>query len=214
MSEKSQFQLLQQRRFLPFFLTQFFGAFNDNVFKNALVIMIAFRVAEDQVDILTNLAFGLFILPFFLFSAFAGQVADKFEKSVLIRRVKMGEIMIMLLASLGFYLNSVPLLVFVLFLMGSQSTLFGPVKYAYLPEKLSNHALMGVNGLVEASNYISILSRTILGGTLTTLYSLIPITMAVFPFTVLASLLARNTPPFAAAGPAVTLVWNLYVASY
>ncbi len=95
MTEKSQFQLLKQRRFLPFFLTQFFGAFNDNVFKNALVIMIAFRVVEEQVDVLTNLAFGLFILPFFLFSAFAGQVADKFEKSVLIRRVKMGEIIIM-----------------------------------------------------------------------------------------------------------------------
>ena len=154
MPENSQFQLLKQRRFLPFFLTQFFGAFNDNVFKNALVIMIAFRVVEEQVDVLTNLAFGLFILPFFLFSAFGGQVADKYEKSLLIRRVKMGEIIIMLMATLGFYLNSIPLLIFVLFLMGSQSTLFGPVKYGYLPEKLSNHELMGGNGLIESAELL------------------------------------------------------------
>ena len=213
MSEKSQFQLLKQRRFLPFFLTQFFGAFNDNVFKNALVIMIAFRVAEDQVDILTNLAFGLFILPFFLFSAFAGQVADKFEKSVLIRRVKMGEIMIMLLASVGFYLNSVPLLIFVLFLMGSQSTLFGPVKYGYLPEKLSNHELMGGNGLVEASTFISILLGTILGGILIALDSFIPISLAVVTFATLGYLSARNIPLCVAAEPTIKLDWNLWRAT-
>ncbi|WP_223790007.1 MFS transporter [Marinicella meishanensis] len=213
MSEKSQFQLLKQRRFLPFFLTQFFGAFNDNVFKNALVIMIAFRVAEDQVDILTNLAFGLFILPFFLFSAFAGQVADKFEKSVLIRRVKMGEIMIMLLASVGFYLNSVPLLIFVLFLMGSQSTLFGPVKYGYLPEKLSNHELMGGNGLVEASTFISILLGTLLGGILIALDSFIPISLAVVTFATLGYLSARNIPLCVAAEPTIKLDWNLFRAT-
>lgn len=213
MSEKSQFLLLKQRRFLPFFLTQFFGAFNDNVFKNALVIMIAFRVAEDQVDILTNLAFGLFILPFFLFSAFAGQVADKFEKSVLIRRVKMGEILIMLLASVGFYLNSVPLLIFVLFLMGSQSTLFGPVKYGYLPEKLSNHELMGGNGLVEASTFISILLGTILGGILIALDSFIPISLAVVAFATLGYLSARQIPLCVAAEPGIKLDWNLWRAS-
>ncbi len=213
MSDQSQFQLLKQRRFLPFFLTQFFGAFNDNVFKNALVIMIAFRVAEDQVDVLTNLAFGLFILPFFLFSAFAGQVADKFEKSVLIRRVKMGEICIMLLASLGFYLNSIPLLIFVLFLMGSQSTLFGPVKYGYLPEKLNNHELMGGNGLVEASTFISILLGTILGGILIALDSFIPISMAVVTFAALGFLSARNIPLCVAAEPTIKLDWNLFRAT-
>ncbi len=213
MSDKSQFQLLKQRRFLPFFLTQFFGAFNDNVFKNALVIMIAFRVAEDQVDILTNLAFGLFILPFFLFSAFAGQVADKFEKSILIRRVKMVEISIMLLASVGFYLNSVPLLIFVLFLMGSQSTLFGPVKYGYLPEKLSNHELMGGNGLVEASTFISILLGTILGGILIALDSFIPISAAVVTFATLGYLSARNIPLCVAAEPTIKLDWNLWRAT-
>lgn len=213
MSNKSQFQLLKQRRFLPFFLTQFFGAFNDNVFKNALVIMIAFRVVEEQVDILTNLAFGLFILPFFLFSAFAGQVADKFEKSMLIRRVKMGEMCVMTLASVGFYLNSIPLLIFVLFLMGAQSSLFGPVKYGYLPEKLDNHELMGGNGLVEASTFISILLGTILGGILIALDSFIPISVAVLTFATLGYLSARNIPLCEAAEPSIKLNWNIWRAT-
>ena len=213
MSAQSQFQLLGQKRFLPFFMTQFFGAFNDNVFKNALVIMIAFKVADDQVDILTNLAFGLFILPFFLFSAFAGQVADKFEKSVLIRRVKMVEICIMLLASLGFYLNSVPLLIFVLFLMGSQSSLFGPVKYGYLPENLSNHELMGGNGLVEASTFISILLGTILGGVLIAIDSFVPISAAVLTFAVLGYVFSRGIPLCEAAEPGIKLDWNLWRAT-
>jgi len=213
MSAQSQFQLLGQKRFLPFFMTQFFGAFNDNVFKNALVIMIAFKVADDQVDILTNLAFGLFILPFFLFSAFAGQVADKFEKSVLIRRVKMVEICIMLLASLGFYLNSVPLLIFVLFLMGSQSSLFGPVKYGYLPENLSNHELMGGNGLVEASTFISILLGTILGGVLIAIDSFVPISAAVLTFAVLGYIASRGIPLCEAAEPGIKLDWNLWRAT-
>ncbi len=213
MSNNSQFQLLKQRRFLPFFLTQFFGAFNDNVFKNALVIMIAFRVVEEQVDILTNLAFGLFILPFFLFSAFAGQVADKFEKSMLIRRVKIGEMCIMTLASVGFYLNSIPLLIFVLFLMGAQSSLFGPVKYGYLPEKLDNHELMGGNGLVEASTFISILLGTILGGVLIALDSFIPISIAVIAFATLGYLSARNIPLCEAAEPGIKLNWNIWRAT-
>ncbi len=213
MSNKSQFQLLQQRRFLPFFLTQFFGAFNDNVFKNALVIMIAFRVVEEQVDVLTNLAFGLFILPFFLFSAFAGQVADKFEKSMLVRRVKMGEMCIMTLAAVGFYLNSIPLLIFVLFLMGAQSSLFGPVKYGYLPEKLDSHELMGGNGLVEASTFISILLGTILGGVLIALDSFIPISIAVITFATLGYLSARNIPLCVAAEPSIKLDWNLWRAT-
>lgn len=213
MSDKSQFQLLKERRFLPFFLTQFFGAFNDNVFKNALVIMIAFRVADDQVDILTNLAFGLFILPFFLFSAFGGQVADKFEKAILMRRVKIVEIIIMLLASLGFYLNSIPLLIFVLFLMGSQSTLFGPVKYGYLPEKLNSHELMGGNGLVESSTFISILLGTILGGVLIALDSFLPISIAVVTFATLGYLSARQIPLCEAAAPEIKLDWNLWRAT-
>ncbi len=213
MSENSQFQLLKERRFLPFFLTQFFGAFNDNVFKNALVIMIAYRMAEDQVNIMTNLAFGLFILPFFLFSAFGGQVADKFEKSVLMRRVKLFEIMIMITASIGFYLNSIPLLIFVLFLMGSQSTLFGPVKYGYLPEKLDYHELMGGNGLVESSTFISILLGTILGGVLIAIDSFVPISIAVILIATLGYLSARKVPLCEAADPNIKLDWNIWRAT-
>jgi len=213
MSTHSQFQLLKQRRYLPFFLTQFFGAFNDNVFKNALIIMIAFQVAEDYINLLTNLAFGLFILPFFLFSAFAGQVADKYPKDLLIRRVKMGEIAIMLLASVGFYLNHVGLLIFVLFLMGSQSSLFGPVKYGYLPEKLNRNELMGGNGLVESSTFISILLGTILGGILIAMDSFVPISLAVVGFATLGYLSARQIPKTPAAEPGINLDWRLWRAT-
>ncbi|KAA3650731.1 MAG: MFS transporter [Proteobacteria bacterium] len=213
MSTHSQFELLKQRRYLPFFLTQFFGAFNDNVFKNALIIMIAFQVAEQHINLLTNLAFGLFILPFFLFSAFAGQVADKYPKDVLIRRVKMGEIVIMLLASVGFYLNHVGLLIFVLFLMGSQSSLFGPVKYGYLPEKLNRNELMGGNGLVESSTFISILLGTILGGILIAMDSFVPISLAVVGFATLGYLSARQIPLTPAAEPGIKLDWRLWRAT-
>ncbi len=194
-------------------MTQFFGAFNDNVFKNALIIMIAFQVAEQHINLLINLAFGLFILPFFLFSAFAGQVADKYPKDVLIRRVKMGEIVIMLLASVGFYLNHVGFLIFVLFLMGSQSSLFGPVKYGYLPEKLNRDELMGGNGLVESSTFISILLGTILGGILIAMDSFLPISLAVVGFAILGYLSARKIPATPAAEPSIKLDWRLWRAT-
>ena len=208
-----QFALLKERRFFPFFLTQFLGAFNDNVFKNALVIMIAFKVAENQVDILTNLAFGLFILPFFLFSAFAGQVADKYEKSMLIQRVKVFEIMVMLIACVGFYLNSVGLLIFVLFLMGSQSSLFGPVKYGYLPEKLSTDELIGGNAMVEASTFISILLGTILGGVLIALDSVFPVSFAVVMFAFLGFLAAKQIPNSPPADGSIKLDWHIWRAT-
>ncbi len=204
-----QFALLEERRFLPFFLTQFLGAFNDNVFKNALVIMIAFNVAKEDVDTLTNLAFGLFILPFFLFSAFAGQVADKYEKSKLIQRIKLFEILVMLIACLGFYLQSVGLLIFVLFLMGAQSSLFGPVKYGYLPEKLSNDELIGGNAMVEASTFVSILLGTILGGILIALNSIWPVSAAVVMFACLGYLTARQIPNTPPADSRIELDWNI-----
>ncbi|WP_154224068.1 MFS transporter [Marinicella rhabdoformis] len=208
-----QFALLKERRFFPFFLTQFLGAFNDNVFKNALVIMIAFKVAEQQVDGLTNLAFGLFILPFFLFSAFAGQVADKYEKSALIQRVKMFEIMVMLTACAGFYFQSVGLLIFVLFLMGSQSSLFGPVKYGYLPEKLSTDELIGGNAMVEASTFISILLGTILGGILIAKATTIPISFAVVLFAVLGFIASKQIPNTPPADDKIQLDWNILRAT-
>jgi 1-acyl-sn-glycerol-3-phosphate acyltransferase len=167
MSANNQFGLLAERRFGPFFWTQALGAFNNNVFKNALVIMVAFQVTTltaDQVNRYVSLAAGLFILPFFLFSATAGQVAEKFDKAMLIRRVKLLEIGIMLLAALGFWLDSVPFLMTVLFLMGTQAALFGPVKYSILPQHLRDHELVGGNGLVEMGTFVAILLGTMLGG--------------------------------------------------
>lgn len=168
-STHSQFSLLKIRRFLPYFVTQFFGAFNDNVYKNALIAMIAFQTAHlnaDDINILSNLGAGLFILPFFILSATAGELADKLEKSQLIRKIKFAEILIMCTAALGFYLHNIPLLMAVLFLMGCQSALFGPVKFSILPQHLHNRELIGGNALVETGTFLAILSGTILGAQL------------------------------------------------
>ena len=165
--ESNQFSLLGQRRFAPFFATQFLGALNDNIFRNGLVILITFQgvvVAGMDHNQLANVAAGLFILPFFLFSATAGQFADKYEKSMLIRRVKMLEILLMVLAGITLITESYSLLLLVLFLMGCQSTMFGPVKYAYLPQQLADHELVGGNALVESGTYIAIILGLIAGG--------------------------------------------------
>ena len=167
MSGSSQFALLRQRRFAPFFATQFLGALNDNIFRNGLVILITFQgvlVAGMDHTELANVAAGLFILPFFLFSATAGQLADKYEKSMLIRRIKVLEIALMLLAAFALISESYSLLLLVLFLMGCQSTMFGPVKYAYLPQNLADDELIGGNALVESGTYIAIIFGLIVGG--------------------------------------------------
>ncbi len=167
MSTGNEFTLLKERRFLPFFITQFLGAFNDNVFKNALIILIAFQAANPaQSNLLINASAGLFILPFFLFSATAGQLADKYEKSHLMRWIKLLEIVIMLGAAAAFVLNSMSLLIGLLFLMGMQSTLFGPVKYSILPQHLKPEELVGGNGWVEMATFLAILIGTLLGGVL------------------------------------------------
>ncbi len=167
MSQSSQFSLLTERRFAPFFATQFLGAFNDNVFRNGLVILLTFqstRVAGLDISQLANLAGALFILPFFLFSATAGQLADKLEKSRMIRAIKLLEIVLMLLAGYAFVTASYTLLLFVLFFMGCQSTLFGPVKYAYLPQQLLPNELIGGNALVESGTYMAIILGLLVGG--------------------------------------------------
>ena len=167
MSGSNQFSLLGQRRFAPFFATQFLGALNDNIFRNGLVILITFQgivVAGMDHTQLANIAAGLFILPFFLFSATAGQLADKYEKSLLIRRVKMLEIGLMILAATALFTGSYALLLVVLFLMGCQSTMFGPVKYAYLPQQLADDELVGGNALVESGTYVAIILGLIIGG--------------------------------------------------
>ena len=165
----NQFELLKTRRFSPIFATQFLGALNDNIYKNSLVIFIAFALADQagrNSSILVIIAAGLFILPFFLFSALSGQIADKYEKSMLIRRIKIAEIVIMLMAACGFIILSLPLLMFVLFLMGTQSTLFGPLKYGILPQHLREEELVGGNGMIQMGTYLAILLGTILGGIL------------------------------------------------
>lgn len=162
-----QFHLLQTRRFLPFFGTQFLGAFNDNLFKNALVVLLTFQAASWTTlkpEMLANLAAGIFILPFFLFSATAGQLADKYDKAKLARLVKLLEMFIMLVAGLGFATHSFPILMFALFLFGVHSTLFGPVKYAILPQHLKEDELIGGNALVEAGTFVAILIGTLSGG--------------------------------------------------
>ena len=165
----SQFTLLGTRRFLPMFLTQKLGAFNDNFFKNALVIMVTFAGLKSSAmgsEMFVTLAAGLFILPFFLFSAFAGQLADKFDKAGMIRLVKLAEIALMLLAGVGFILESPLYLLTVLFLMGVQSAFFGPLKYGILPDLLDEDELIGGNALIEAATFVAILLGTILGGLL------------------------------------------------
>ncbi|MBS0335400.1 MAG: MFS transporter [Proteobacteria bacterium] len=169
MSTNSQFALLKERRFLPFFLTQFFGAGNDNVFKFAFTVLATYSAAEwGGMDPKSAGAVigGIFILPFVLFSATAGQLADKYDKAALIRFVKNLEIAIMLLIGAGFMWKIVPLLFAGVFLMGLHSTLFGPVKYAYLPQHLEEAELTGGNGMVEMGTFVAILLGTLTGGVL------------------------------------------------
>jgi len=166
MSNSNQFQLLTQRRYLPFFITQFLGAFNDNLFKNALVIMFSFSAVSIMglnSDIVINFAAVVFILPFFLFSATAGQLADKFDNAILMQYVKLTEVVIMSFAAIGFYLESAEILLLVLFLMGSQSAFFGPVKYGYLPRVLEKDELIGGNGMTDMGTFLAILLGMIVG---------------------------------------------------
>ena len=166
MSQSSQFSLLTERRFAPFFWTQFLGAFNDNVFKTAFLVVLTFDALNWGVTdpaFLATLIPGLFILPYVVFSATAGQIAEKMEKGKLAQYVKIIEIGIMLVAGVGWMTKSVPLLLAAVVGMGVHSTLFGPVKYAYLPQQLKSEELVGGNGLVEMGTFVGILLGQILG---------------------------------------------------
>lgn len=165
----SQFRLLNTRRFAPLFIVQFFGALNDNIFKNALAIFVTYEVAKnsssDVQELVTWIAF-IFILPFFLFSAWAGQLADKYDKGKITRIVKFIEIILMITAFYAFKIQNLFLLMSVLFGMGTHSTFFGPVKYGILPQLLHKNELLAGNGLVSSSTFIAILIGTIIGGLL------------------------------------------------
>jgi 1-acyl-sn-glycerol-3-phosphate acyltransferase len=206
-------QLLRSRRFHPLFLTQLLGALNDNLFKSALVMTITFGVASRSgvsLSGLLNLASALLILPFFVFSALAGQLADKLEKSRLVRALKLAEAAIMVVATVGFLLESVPLLLVALFLMGTQSAFFGPVKYAILPQHLRDEELVAGNGLVEMGTFVAILAGTIVGGLVIAIGPLGPtIASGLVLATAAAGWVAsRRIPPAPAAAPALRIDWN------
>ena len=213
MSKSSQFSLLTERRFAPFFATQFLGAFNDNIFRNGLIIVVTFqgiKVFGLNPSQLANIAGALFMLPYFLFSANAGQLADKYEKSGLMRAVKIIEICLMALAAFAFIKQMYAVLFLVLFLMGCQSTLFGPVKYAYLPQQLATGELIGGNALVEAGTYMAIIFGLIVGGLSVAVdpsdqYVLSACLLSVATLGYLSSRAIPNTPPVA---PELTLNWN------
>lgn len=206
------FNLLRQQRFAPFFWTQGLGAFNDNVFKTALITQVAFNTASlttmDGTTLVTLLP-GLFILPFFLFSASAGQLADKYEKSQIIRLVKILEICIMLFASIGFLNRSLLMLALALFLMGLHSTLFGPVKYSYLPQHLQPGELTAGNGLVEMGSFVAILLGQVLGAWLGSLEQHALFTsLSVLLIAISGYHLSRGIPLSPAPVPEIMINWN------
>ena len=211
--EASQFALLGERRFAPFFWTQFLGAANDNVFKIAFTTLVTYQAAlfgganPEQAAFLIA---AIFIAPFVLFSATSGQVADKMEKSRLIRWVKTLEIVIMLIGAVGFVAHQIMLLYATVFLMGLHSTLFGPVKYAYLPQHLAVDELVGGNGMIEMGTFVAILLGTILGGELGGLSNIGGYCAAAACITI--ALLGRTASSFVpdspAAAPELRINWN------
>ncbi len=213
MHAPNQFDLLRQRRFAPFFWTQFLGAGNDNVYKNALVIFVAFHAAtltSLDPNALVNLAGAVFIAPFVLLSATAGQLADKYEKSRLIRYVKLFEIFIMVVGLIGFWRRDLALLFTALALMGVHSTLFGPVKYAILPQHLRPEELVGGNGLVEMGTFVAILLGTIAGGLLVAVPEVGPLLAAgaTIAIALAGYVVSRRIPVTPAVAPQLVINWN------
>ncbi|HWU71745.1 MAG TPA: MFS transporter, partial [Pseudoxanthomonas sp.] len=212
MSSHNQFQLLRQRRFLPFFVTQCFGAFNDNVFRQAIIGLLFWMQAPPaQRTLYASLAPAIFILPYFLFSATAGQIAEKLDKDRLIRITTTMEIFIMSLAALAFVLKALPLLLVALFATGVQSTLFGPVKYSILPAVLHPRELTGGNGLVEMGTSVSILLGMLAGGMIFEVSGAHGPWVAgatVIALAVCGNLASRMIPHVGAALPELRINWN------
>ena len=214
----NQFSLLGARRFAPFFVTQSLGAFNDNVFRNATLVLIAFQMglSTAQQSLYTNLAPALFILPFFFFSATAGQLAEKYEKTRIIRAVKIFEIAVMSIAAWGFYGHHAGLLLVVLFLMGLHSTVFGPIKYSILPQSLRPEELTGGNGLVETGTAMAILCGMMLGGGLMGVPGNGPMlaSLAVIGIALIGYLASRQIPAAPATSPNLQINWNPLTESW
>ena len=210
--EANQFALLNQRRFGPFFWTQFCGAANDNLFKFAFTVMVTYQLSVSWLPVsLAGLAIGaLFILPFLLFSATSGQLADKYCHATLMRMVKNFEIGIMVLGAIGFVTEQVCVLLLCTFLMGLHSTLFGPVKFAYLPQVLKAHELTGGNGMVEMGTFVAILLGNVAGGLLVAIPDVghTSVAVACVAVAVLGRLTSAHIPSLTAANPALQINWN------
>ncbi len=208
----SQFTLLRQRRFAPFFWTQFLGAGNDNVFKFAFTVMVTYQLSVGWLPpALAGLVIGaLFILPYVLFSATSGQLADHWEKSRLMRLVKNLEIAIMLLGAYGFWAGNAGVLLGCTFLMGCHSTLFGPVKFAYMPQVLAEHELVGGNGMVEMGTFVAILLGNMLGGLLVALPQIghTAVAVACVVIALLGRWAAGRVPHTPRLGPPLQMNWN------
>ncbi|MCY1286669.1 Lysophospholipid transporter LplT [compost metagenome] len=216
MSQHSQFALLGTRRFLPFFITQLLGAFNDNIFKQSLILAILYKlsVSGDRA-VLVNLCALLFILPFFLFSALGGQFGEKFAKHALIRAIKLAEIVIMAVGAAGFLLGNLPLMFLALFGMGTHSALFGPVKYSILPAALRENELVGGNALVEMGTFLAILAGTIGAGIMMSGAGYASLVAGAVVLVACGGYLASRFIPHAGAAlPALKLDWNIFRQSW
>lgn len=216
MSHPSQFSLLGKRRFLPFFVTQALGALNDNLFKQSLILAILYKLnIEGDRGIWVNLCALLFIVPFFLFSALAGQFGEKYAKDRLIRLIKLGEIAIMVVAAIGFAFDHLALMLVALFAMGTHSALFGPVKYSILPQTLRPEELVGGNGLVEMGTFLAILAGTIGAGIMLSSgnYTVI-VSVVIIAVAVLGYLASRAIPSAPADTPQLRLNWNIFSESW
>lgn len=205
--------LLRARRFVPLFATQFLGAFNDSLFKQAVVLFVTYHLYSDPRKELqfSAIAQGVFILPFFLFSALSGQLADDHDKARLIRIIKFVEILIMITGGAGLILANIPLMLAAVFAMGIHSTFFGPIKYAILPQHLRKDEVLGGTGLVEAGTYIAILLGTILAGVIAARPQVAA--AAVFGFAILGFLAGREVPPAPPAAERLPITWHIVHAS-
>jgi MFS family permease len=205
--------LLRARRFLPLFATQFLGAFNDSLFKQAVVLFVTYQLFSNPAKEFqfSAIAQGLFILPFFIFSALSGQLADDHDKARLIRIIKLAEIGIMIVGGAGIMLANIPLMLAAVGLMGVHSTFFGPIKYAILPQHLQRDEVLGGTGLVEAGTYIAILGGTILAGVLAATPAVAA--AATIGIAVLGLLAGRQVPPAPAAAERIPFNWHIIHAS-
>ena len=207
----SQFRLLSDRRFLPFFVSQSFGAFNDNVLKNGLVIIVTYHVADYPgvaPSLLALVASGLFILPYVLFSGLAGELADRYDKTLVIRAVKAAEIGIMATAGVGFYTHSLYLLLTALFMMGMHSTFFAPAKYGLLPQVLGTDELVGGNALVEMGTFVAILVGQLTAGVLAGLHEMKLLVGAMLAFSTMGLVVSLWIPHLRASEPGLRIDWN------